>query len=296
MTIVLKVNQLSKHYGLLKAVNKLSFEVEKGTIFGILGPNGSGKTTTLGMLVSTINPLSGTFEWFGKQPSADLRKNIGILLERPNFYDYLSAENNLKIVADIRELDYSLVEPALKTVSLWERKDSKFKTFSLGMKQRLAIASAIMGDPDMLILDEPTNGLDPEGIAEVRDLIKRLANQGKTIILASHLLDEVQKVCTDLLVLKKGVKIYEGSIDDISRSQAEVELQAEDNDLLLNALSEYRDISECSIEGKYVVGKLLNDSTPYALNAYLHQNGITLGHILVRKANLEEQVLNLLKD
>ena len=296
MTIVLKVNQLSKHYGLLKAVNKLSFEVEKGTIFGILGPNGSGKTTTLGMLVSTINPLSGTFEWFGKQPSANLRKNIGILLERPNFYDYLSAENNLKIVADIRELDYSLVEPALKTVSLWERKDSKFKTFSLGMKQRLAIASAIMGDPDMLILDEPTNGLDPEGIAEVRDLIKRLANQGKTIILASHLLDEVQKVCTDLLVLKKGVKIYEGSIDDISRTQAEVELQAEGNDLLLNALSEYRDISECSIEGKYVVGKLLNDSTPYALNAYLHQNGITLGHILVRKANLEEQVLNLLKD
>ena len=296
MTIVLKVNQLSKHYGLLKAVNKLSFEVEKGTIFGILGPNGSGKTTTLGMLVSTIKPLSGTFEWFGKQPSANLRKNIGILLERPNFYDYLSAENNLKIVADIRELDYSLVEPALKTVSLWERKGSKFKTFSLGMKQRLAIASAIMGDPDMLILDEPTNGLDPEGIAEVRDLIKRLANQGKTIILASHLLDEVQKVCTDLLVIKKGVKVYEGSIDDISRTQAEVELQAEDNDLLLKALSEYRDISELSNDGKYVVGKLLNDSTPYALNAYLHQNGITLGHILVRKANLEDQVLNLLKD
>ncbi len=296
MTIVLKVNQLSKHYGLLKAVNKLSFEVEKGTIFGILGPNGSGKTTTLGMLVSTINPLSGTFEWFGKQPSASLRKNIGILLERPNFYDYLSAENNLKIVADIRELDYSLVEPALKTVSLWERKASKFKTFSLGMKQRLAIASAIMGDPDMLILDEPTNGLDPEGIAEVRDLIKRLASQGKTIILASHLLDEVQKVCTDLLVLKKGVKIYEGSIDDISRTKAEIELQAEDNDLLLKVLSEYRDISALSIDGKYVVGKLLNDSTPYALNSYLHQNGITLGHILVRKANLEEQVLNLLKD
>ena len=291
MTTVLKVNQLSKHYGLLKAVDKLSFEVKKGSIFGILGPNGSGKTTTLGMLVSTINPLSGTFEWFGKQPSAHLRKSIGILLEKPNFYDYLSAENNLKIVADIRELDYSLVEPALRTVSLWERRGSKFKTFSLGMKQRLAIASAIMGDPEMLILDEPTNGLDPEGIAEVRDLIKRLANQGKTIILASHLLDEVQKVCTDLLVLKKGVKIYEGSINDISRKQTEIELQAEDNSLLLTVLSEYKNITDVVIDGDYVVGKLLNNSSPYALNTYLHQKGIALGHILVRKANLEEQVL-----
>ena len=296
MTIVLKVNQLSKHYGNLKAVNQLSFEVKKGSIYGILGPNGSGKTTTLGMLVSTINPLSGSFEWFGKTPTSAIRKNIGILLEKPNFYDYLSAEDNLKIVADIRDLDYSLVEPALKTVSLWERKGSKFKTFSLGMKQRLAIASAIMGDPEMLILDEPTNGLDPEGIAEVRDLIRRLAGQDKTIILASHLLDEVQKVCTDLLVMKFGKKIYEGSIEDISRTEAQIELIAEDNKKLMDALQTYDNVSDIVQEGEFVVAKLLNDSTAFALNTFLHQKNITIGHMLVRKANLEAQVLTLLKD
>ena len=296
MTVVLKVDNLSKHFGSLKAVNKLSFEVKKGSVFGILGPNGSGKTTTLGMLVSTINPLGGSFQWFGKQPSAHLRKGIGILLEKPNFYDYLSAENNLKIVADIRELDYSLVEPALRTVSLWERKNSKFKTFSLGMKQRLAIASAIMGDPEMLILDEPTNGLDPEGIAEVRDLIRRLAGEGKTIILASHLLDEVQKVCTDLLVMKFGNKIYEGSIDDLSRTEDIVELCAEDNHALKETLLLFPDVKDVKIEDKYVIAKLCNDSTAFTLNTFLHQKGIALGHLNVRKANLEAQVLNLLKD
>jgi len=296
MTTVLKVNHLSKHYGSLMAVNNLSFEVKKGSVYGILGPNGSGKTTTLGMLVSTINPLSGTFEWFEKQPSANQRKSIGILLEKPNFYDYLSAENNLKIVADIRELDYSMIEPALKTVSLWERKDSKFKTFSLGMKQRLAIASAIMGDPEMLILDEPTNGLDPEGIAEVRDLIRRLAGQGKTIILASHLLDEVQKVCTDLLVMKFGNKIYEGRIEDISKVDAFIELAAEDNKQLLTVLSEFPDITDLKQDGSLIIGKMMNNTSVYSINTFLHQKGIALGHMVERKANLEDEVLNLLKN
>ncbi|MCK5857132.1 MAG: ABC transporter ATP-binding protein [Bacteroidales bacterium] len=296
MTTVLKVNNLSKSYGSLWAVNKLSFEVKKGSVYGILGPNGSGKTTTLGMLVSAINPSHGSFEWFGKQASANTRKGIGIFLEKPNFYDYLSAENNLKIVADIRELDYSLVESALKTVSLWERRDSKFKTFSLGMKQRLAIASAIMGDPEMLVLDEPTNGLDPEGIAEVRDLILRLADEGKTIILASHLLDEVQKVCTNLLVLKSGVKIYDGSIDDISQTNDQIEISAEDNQALLDALQSYPDIVDCKLEGNIIIGKLHNNSKSSTLNTFLHQKGIALKHLQVRKASLEAQVLNLLKN
>ena len=161
MTTVLKVNKISKSYGSLRAVDSLSFEVKKGSVFGILGPNGSGKTTTLGILTSAINSLSGSFEWFGKSPTAEQRKNIGILLEKPNFYDYLSAINNLKIVADIRSLSYDLIEPALKMVSLWERRNSKFKTYSLGMKQRLAIASAVMGNPDILILDEPTKDWIP---------------------------------------------------------------------------------------------------------------------------------------
>ena len=295
MTTVLKVNQLSKSYGSLKAVDMLSFEVKKGSVFGILGPNGSGKTTTLGMLTTAINSKSGDFQWYGKQPSAEIRRNIGILLEKPNFYDYLSAINNMKIVADIRGLNHSLIEPALKAAGLWERKNSKFKTYSLGMKQRLAIASAMMGDPDILILDEPTNGLDPTGIAEVRDLIRNLAGQEKTIILASHLLDEVQKVCTDLLVLKFGKKIYEGSIDDLSRTEAQLELMSNDKNKLIESLNNYSNVSELKMEGDFIVIKLENDISADDVNSYLHQQGISLNHIVLRKANLEAQVLELLK-
>lgn len=296
MTTVLKVNELSKSYGSLKAVDRLSFEVSKGSVFGILGPNGSGKTTTLGMLVSAINPKYGTFEWFGQPPSAEIRKNIGILLEKPNFYEYMSAINNLKIVADIRGLDYDLIEPALKTVNLWDRKNSKFKTYSLGMKQRLAIASAVMGNPEILILDEPTNGLDPSGIAEVRDLIRQLANQGKTIILASHLLDEVQKVCTNLLVMKFGKKIYEGNIDDLSRTQAELELKSDDKNKMIDALISFPHTNDLQADGDLVIAKLINEANAKDVNLYLHKQGITLNHLVLRKANLEAQVLDLLKD
>jgi len=296
MTTVLNVQQLSKTYGSIRAVDSLSFEVKKGSVFGILGPNGSGKTTTLGMLCSAIHPISGNFEWFGKTPTAETRKNIGILLEKPNFYDYLSAINNLKIVADIRSLSYDLIEPALKMVSLWERRNSKFKTYSLGMKQRLAIASAVMGDPDVLILDEPTNGLDPTGIAEVRDMIRSLAGQGKTIILASHLLDEVQKVCTDLLVMKRGKRIFIGNMDDLSHPEAQLELMSNDNNKMIDLLISYPNVGELKASGNIVVAKLMNDATAEDVNSYLHQNGILLNHLVLRKANLESQVLDLLKD
>jgi ABC-2 type transport system ATP-binding protein len=296
MTTVLNVKQLSKSYGSIRAVDSLSFEVRKGSVFGILGPNGSGKTTTLGMLTTAINPLSGNFEWFGKTPTAETRKNIGILLEKPNFYDYLSAINNLKIVADIRSLSYDLIEPSLKMVSLWERRNSKFKTYSLGMKQRLAIASAVMGDPDVLILDEPTNGLDPTGIAEVRDLIRNLAGQGKTIILASHLLDEVQKVCTDLLVMKRGKRIFIGNMDDLSRTKAQLELMSNNNNKMIDLLISYPNVGELKADGNIVVAKLMNDATAEDVNSFLHQNGVFLNHLVLRKANLESQVLDLLKD
>ena len=296
MTTVLNVKQLSKSYGSIRAVDSLSFEVRKGSVFGILGPNGSGKTTTLGMLTTAINPLSGNFEWFGKIPTAETRKNIGILLEKPNFYDYLSAINNLKIVADIRSLSYDLIEPSLKMVSLWERRNSKFKTYSLGMKQRLAIASAVMGDPDVLILDEPTNGLDPTGIAEVRDLIRNLAGQGKTIILASHLLDEVQKVCTDLLVMKRGKRIFIGNMDDLSRTKAQLELMSNNNNKMIDLLISYPNVGELKADGNVVVAKLMNDATAEDVNSFLHQNGVFLNHLVLRKANLESQVLDLLKD
>ena len=247
------------------------------------------------MLIGTINPKSGDFEWFGKVDTAEARMKIGTLLEKPNFYDYLSATDNLKIVADIRNVDHKMVDTALQLVDLYDRRKSKFKTFSLGMKQRLAIASALLGDPNVLILDEPTNGLDPTGIAEVRDLIKELAKNGKTIILASHLLDEVQKVCTDLLVMKNGKKIFEGSIDNLSKSDAIIELDSDNNKLLVDLLIDHNSISEIKREGDLVVAKLLNELETSELNSFLHKKGVSLNHLLLRKANLEKQVLELLK-
>ena len=203
MPAVLTIDHLHKRYGKIQAVNDLSLEIEEGSVFGILGPNGSGKTTTLGMLLSVIRPDFGSFSWFGRsaaspRDAAVSRKRIGAILETPIFYPYLSAVENLKIVAQIKGCQYERIDEVLRTVDLLERKDDTFKHYSLGMKQRLAIASALLVDPQVMILDEPTNGLDPQGIAEIRSLIVQIAGQGKTIILASHLLDEVQKVCTPL--------------------------------------------------------------------------------------------------
>ena len=211
MKSTLKIQQLSKSFGKIKAVQKLDLEVQPGQIYGILGPNGSGKTTTLGMILDVVAPDSGSFKWFGGMPNIEARKQIGSILETPCFLPYLSAVKNLEIVAHIKEAGKDRIDDVLKQVGLYERKNDKFKTFSLGMKQRLSIGAALLSDPPVLILDEPTNGLDPQGIAEVRQLIVDIANQGKTILIASHLLDEVQKVCTRFCVLQQGVKLHEGA-------------------------------------------------------------------------------------
>ncbi len=203
METVLSISNLTKHFGRIKAVNGLNLEVRRGQVFGMLGPNGSGKTTTLGMLTGVVNPTSGDFSWFGHPPTHQIRKKIGAVLEHPIFYPYLSGQKNLELNAMIKACPPENIPNVLELVELTARKDDKYKTYSLGMKQRLAIASALLNDPTVLILDEPTNGLDPMGIAEIRELIKKIAADGKTIILASHLLDEVQKVCTHFCVLKK---------------------------------------------------------------------------------------------
>ncbi|UII23600.1 ABC transporter ATP-binding protein [Fulvivirga ligni] len=205
METVLQIKNLTKRYGRLTAVNKLNLEIQKGCVFGILGPNGSGKTTTLGILLDVINKTDGDFSWFGQPATKEMRKRVGAILETPIFYPYLSAVKNLEIVAAIKGAPVANIEPVLKKVELYERRFDKFRTYSLGMKQRLSIASALLCDPEVMILDEPTNGLDPQGIAEIRRLIKEIAADGKTIILASHLLDEVQKVCTHFCILKKEI-------------------------------------------------------------------------------------------
>ena len=200
MEVVLSVKNLTKRYNRI-VVDHISFDVERGNIYGILGPNGSGKSTTFGMLLTTINPTEGSWKWFGEEgTSTETLKKIGAIIEQPNFYPYLSAEKNLQIVAEIKEASYSRIDEVLALVGLLERKKDVFSTFSLGMKQRLAIASALLNNPEVLILDEPTNGLDPEGIIQIREIILQIAQQGITIIIASHLLDEIEKICSHVIV------------------------------------------------------------------------------------------------
>ncbi|MBU1370659.1 MAG: ATP-binding cassette domain-containing protein [Bacteroidetes bacterium] len=293
---ILSVQALSKNFGKIKAVDKLSLEIKRGQVFGILGPNGSGKTTTLGIVLGLIKPQSGDFKWFGKPISSTLLRNIGSILETPLFYPYLSATDNLKIIADIKQVDYQGIDEKLKLVGLYDRRNHAFKTYSLGMKQRLAIAAALLGNPEVLILDEPTNGLDPQGIAEIRDLIKAIALQGKTIILASHLLDEVQKVCTDVAVLQNGQCLFTGKVETITSQGLAVEAMAEHDELLKQA------IESCAwakiIDQQQKVFHIQLDSGHLAsdLNRYLLEHEVALSHLTTIKKTLERHFLELLKN
>ncbi|MCB0823741.1 MAG: ABC transporter ATP-binding protein [Bacteroidales bacterium] len=296
MENVLTISNLDKRYGKIHAVNNLSIAVEKGSVYGILGPNGSGKTTTLGIVLGVVNSGGGSFSWFNEPNSKQNRKRIGAILEQPLFYPYLSALNNLKIVADIKQVSYDDIERVLKIVDLWERKDSKFKTFSYGMKQRLAIASALLGNPEVLIFDEPTNGLDPRGIAEIRELIIDIARQGITIILASHLLDEVQKTCSHVVVLHKGEKLFEGKVEDVLNLSNTVEVASNNAQILEIALNEFGKINEMKRNGEQFLLSLSEGITTTDLNTYLIDKGIIVSHLSVRKKSLEEQFLELLSE
>ena len=293
METVLSIKNLTKKYGRLKAVNNLSLDVQRGNVFGILGPNGSGKTTTLGIILDVINKSEGEYYWFGEAPRKEHRAKIGAILETPIFYPYLSATKNLEIVASIKQVPFERIDLVLKKVDLYERKDDKFRTYSLGMKQRLSIASALLCDPVVMILDEPTNGLDPQGIAEIRQLIIDIAKEGKTIILASHLLDEVQKVCSHFAVLKKGTMIYTGLVEDVTKGSETVELQS-DSTKLESTLDAYQGLkSKNSENGKWVVS-LQDGHNSETLNQYLFENGIVVSHLVTQKKSLEKQFLEVL--
>ena len=295
MNSVLSIDNLSKSYGQVKAVQNLSFSVEKGSVFGILGPNGSGKTTTLGMLLGVLQPDAGNFSWFGKAPAAESLKKIGAILETPNFFPYLSGIQNLRIVADIKEVPYSRIDPVLEQVNLSNRGKDNFKNYSLGMKQRLALGAALLNQPEVLVLDEPTNGLDPQGIAEVRQLITQIAQDGTTILLASHLLDEVEKVCTDVAILKSGQLLFSGPVSEILTGSGSeyVELNAPDIAKLKAALQQHPEIENLINRAPGLVATFTRPITGVELNDYLHQQGVTLGHLAVRQKSLETQFLEL---
>ena len=294
METILSIKNLNKRYGKLQAVKNVSLEIKKGNVYGILGPNGSGKSTTLGIVLNVVNKTSGEYSWFGgTMETHDALKKVGAIIERPNFYPYMSAKENLELVCKIKNINYSKVQEKLEIVGLIERQDSKFRTFSLGMKQRLAIASALLNDPEILILDEPTNGLDPQGIHQIRDIIRLIASQGTTILLASHLLDEVEKVCSHVLVLRKGEILYSGTVSGMSSSNGVIELQANDNQMLKEILKKHAQIDTINEEDGKIIITSKSTIDPSDLNKFLVENNIFLTHLVKRNHSLEEQFLEL---
>ena len=294
MESILTINNLTKKFGYLTAVKDLTFTINKGNVYGLLGPNGSGKSTTLGVVLNVVNKTNGDFFWFdGKVNTHDALKKVGAIIERPNFYPYMSAYQNLKLVCKIKGVDFSKIDEKLELVGLLERRDSKFRTYSLGMKQRLAIASALLNDPEILILDEPTNGLDPQGIHQIREIIKDIAKNGTTILLASHLLDEVEKVCTHVVVLRKGEKLYSGRVDEMISSHGFFEIKCEKQDELMSFLDSVPSIGNIKEKEGLITAFLKEPMEASVFNKLLFDNHFTLSHLVKRKESLEEQFLQL---
>ncbi len=294
MQIVLEIDGISKRYGKVQALKPYKLQIPKGTTFGILGPNGSGKTTTLGIILGILSSDSGGFTWFDGQSVNSAKKRIGALLETPNFYPYMTAYQNLKLVAKIKELKNPNIDAVLKTVNLHERAHHKFKGYSLGMKQRLAIAASLLGEPEVLLLDEPTNGLDPTGIAEVRDLITRIAANGTTVIIASHILAEVERVCSHVAVLQNGSLLYSGLADELSAKDAVIAVASADMQALENAVKDLSSLKKIRPMDGHLHLSFSEDMSPSKLNQLLAEQGIYLSYIEEKKASLEERFLKIL--
>lgn len=297
METILSVHHLTKKFGYLTAVEDLSFEINKGNVYGILGPNGSGKSTTLGIVLNVVNKSQGSFSWFdGKLSTHEALKKVGAIIERPNFYPYMTALQNLRLVCKIKEVPEDKIQEKLELVGLWDRRNSTFKTYSLGMKQRLAIASALLNDPEILILDEPTNGLDPQGIHQIREIIKKVASMGTTILLASHLLDEVEKVCTHVVILRKGKKIYSGEVDGMLTSFGYFELKSNEQEKLYAFLESHESFGTIKEDRGLLTVYLEEEMDAAELNTLLYKQGIVLSHLVKRKESLEEQFLTITKN
>lgn len=297
MQPILTLTNLTKKFGPITAVNNLTVTIEKGNVYGILGPNGSGKSTTLGIVLNVVNKTKGSFHWFdGNVSTHEALKNVGAIIERPNFYPYMTASQNLKLVCRIKVVSSDNIDEKLDLVGLLDRKDHKFKTFSLGMKQRLAIASSLLNNPKILILDEPTNGLDPQGIHQIREIIKKVASEGTTILLASHLLDEVEKVCSHVIILSKGKSLYSGSVADMNTNLGFFTLQCSDIVTLQNILEKHSSFGEIKREGELLIAYIKEPLKGSELNKFLFDKGVNLSYLVHRRESLEEQFLEITKN
>ncbi len=296
MREILSIQGLTKSYKNVRAIRNLDLQITEGQAYGILGPNGSGKTTTLSIVTGIIRQDIGSFLWFGEVPLASQRRNIGSLIETPHFYPYLSLEKNLRIICDIKGMPYKDISRVLETAQLAERKRSRFSTLSLGMKQRLGIAAALLGDPSVLVLDEPTNGLDPEGIAEVREIVLQQVQEGKTLILASQILSEVEKICSHVAILKKGELLANGPVKELLAEDEIIEISCDNNELLRQKLKDSRLVKELETENGLLILTLNDKVSPAEVNAYAFAHKLVIHHMLSRKRSLESQFLELVKE
>lgn len=296
MNQILKVEGISKSFGSILAINNISFDVSKGQVLGVLGPNGSGKTTTLAVLLSIKFPDTGSFVWFEGEKIKNVNTRIGTLLEVPFFYPYLNLIKNLEIVSSIRGCSNSEIFRVLELVGLSNRARSAYYTLSLGMKQRLAIASALLGNPEVLVLDEPTNGLDPEGIAEVRELITNQSKLGKTIIMASHILAEVEKVCSHVVILKAGKRVANGKVDELIQGKNVISASAENMDILRLTLEQNPMIDIVETSHESISFTIVGNLTTAELNKWLIDNGVVVSSLELHRKTLETLFLELVKE
>lgn len=291
---ILKVQKISKSYGNKEVLRDFSLEINQGEIYGILGPNGSGKTTTLGILLGIIKATKGHFQWQLGDDSSAARKKIGAILETPNFYPKLNALQNLEIIQHIKESQSDL-EEILEWVDLKKHRTLKFDQYSLGMKQRLAIAGALVGDPEVLIFDEPTNGLDPQGIFEVRELLVNIGRKGKTILLASHIIDEVEKICDHVAIIKEGKLVIAGKVAEIIGNTQTVTVSAAsfpNFESQLKLAPMIQSIEKFDQRHKVTLKEGFSSKD---LNQWMFENNIILDHLESRTKSLEAEFMDRIK-
>ena len=295
--LVIQTDALTKRYGDVMAVDGLSLEVSRGHVFGLLGPNGSGKTTTMGMLLGLVKPTSGNFSLLGANMSnREALTRTGAIVEFPSFYPHLSGRDNLAYFQEISGTsDPAELDELLDKVGLSERGKDHFHTYSLGMKQRLGLAHVLLGDPDLLILDEPTNGMDPDGMAEVRDLIRSLGDGERTVLLSSHLLHEVEQVCDSVAILSRGRLVAQGRVDELIHSLAgeKIRLRTTDNARAIELISKLDWVADVTSKGESILVSAPTDRSP-ELSEVLSRSAVYVAELTSGQMSLEEYYFKIL--